>query len=70
MERIKASNRIAKNHIIPIKSYTWSKVGKLTHNEILFFGYQIIKRNPVALYTLRVHFPFIFVDEFQDTTST
>lgn len=62
-----ASNRIARNHIIPLKSYIWSKVGKLTHNEILFFGYQILKRNPVALYSIRVHFPFIFVDEFQDT---
>ena len=37
------------------------------HNEILYFGYRILENNPTALYALRVKFPFIFVDEFQDT---
>ena len=45
----------------------WSVVRKLTHNEILYFGYRILENNPTALYALRVKFPFIFVDEFQDT---
>lgn len=45
----------------------WSVVRKLTHNEILYFGYRILENNPTALYALRVKFLFIFVDEFQDT---
>lgn len=44
-----------------------SDVRKLTHNEILYFGYRILESNPTALYAIRVKFPFIFVDEFQDT---
>lgn len=64
---INASNRINENHIIPIKEYIWSVVRKLTHNEILYFGYRILENNPTALYAMRVKFPFIFVDEFQDT---
>ena len=64
---LKASNKIIQEHIIPIKEYIWSKVRKLTHDEILYFGYRILKNNPLAVYSLRVKFPFIFVDEFQDT---
>ena len=65
--KLRASRQINSNHIIPIKQYTWSKVRKLTHNEILYFGYRILQHNHTALYATRVKFPFIFVDEFQDT---
>lgn len=60
-------NRIAQEDLVPIKKYIWSEARKLTHDEILYFGFRIIQTNPVALYVLRVKFPFIFVDEFQDT---
>ena len=65
--KLRASNKISATHVIPIKQYTWSKVRKLTHNEILYFGYRILQRNHTALYATRVKFPFVFVDEFQDT---
>lgn len=65
--QLKTSVKIAENHKKPIKQYMWSVIRKLTHNEILYFGYRILDHNPIALYTLRVRFPFIFVDEFQDT---
>lgn len=64
---IKASNRIKTEHKLPLKKYIWSIVRKLTHNEILYFGFRILEKNPTALYAIRVKFPFIFVDEFQDT---
>lgn len=65
--KIKASSRIKEDHIVPLKQYIWSVVRKLTHDEILYFGYRILENNPTALYALRVKFPFVFVDEFQDT---
>lgn len=65
--KLTESKSVDVNHKMPIKQYVWSVVRMLTHDEILFFGYQIIKNNPTALYALRVKFPFIFVDEFQDT---
>lgn len=65
--QFKRSSKIKAEHVPPLKTYIWSKVRKLTHNEILYFGYRIIERNPTALYALRVQFPYIFVDEFQDT---
>lgn len=60
-------DKIIPEHVKPIKSYIWSNVRKLTHNEILYFGYRILQEDPTALYYIRVRFPFIFVDEFQDT---
>ena len=65
--KLKASSKINEKHILPLKKYIWSVVKKLTHNEILYFGYRILESNPTALYAIRVKFPFIFVDEFQDT---
>lgn len=62
-----STDKIAKEHVLPIKKYIWSEVRKLTHNEILYFGYRILENNPTALYAIRVKFPFIFIDEFQDT---
>lgn len=64
---LKAPPKIDERHVLPIKKYIWSIVRKLTHNEILYFGYRILESNPTALYAIRVKFPFIFVDEFQDT---
>ena len=66
-KKLSASSKIATAHILPIKEYIWSVVKKLTHDEILYFGYRILERNHTVLYATRVRFPFIFVDEFQDT---
>lgn len=65
--KLRAPGEIAEQHVLPIKQYTWSVVKKLTHDEILYFGYRILESNPTALYATRVKFPFILVDEFQDT---
>jgi len=62
-----APSKVEENHKLPIKKYTWTKARKLTHDEILYFGYRILMENSTATYALRVKFPFVFVDEFQDT---
>jgi len=64
---IKKSNSISENHKIPLKKYLWTEAKKLTHNEILYFGYKIATENSTIAYALRVQFPYIFIDEFQDT---
>ena len=67
---LKVPSKINEQHVVPLKKYIWSEIRKLTHNEILYFGYRILESNPIALYAIRVKFPFIFVDEFQDTDAT
>lgn len=61
------SEKINTNHVYNIKKYLWEVVGKLTHNEILYFGYRMLQENSTIIYALRVKYPFVFVDEFQDT---
>lgn len=64
---LKSSKQIKESHKNVIKEFIWSKVKKLTHDEILYFGYRILQESPLAVYYLRVKYPYIFVDEFQDT---
>lgn len=64
---LKKSNRIEEQHTNAIKKYAWSKAKKLTHDEILYFGYKTVINNSTIKYALRVQFPYLFVDEFQDT---
>ena len=65
--KFKELSKIKEHHYKPLKKFIWSEIRKLTHNEILYFGYRILESNPIALYAIRVKFPFLFVDEFQDT---
>ncbi|MFH6957214.1 UvrD-helicase domain-containing protein [Flavobacterium aquidurense] len=49
------------------KKMTWEK-GVVHHDDVLFFSYQIIKKFPFVLEVLRAKFPYIFIDEFQDSS--
>lgn len=66
-EKLTSANAIRQEHQIPIKEYLWNKAGVLSHDEVLIFGLALAKRFPIILYGLGVEFPFVFVDEFQDT---
>lgn len=48
------------------KKMTWEK-GLMHHDDVLFFSYQIIKKYPFVLNVLSSKFPYIIVDEFQDS---
>jgi DNA helicase-2/ATP-dependent DNA helicase PcrA len=64
---INANNlRILSEKITGLKKIYWRK-GKLDHNDILFFSYTLIDRYPFLLDILRAKFPYMFIDEYQDT---
>ena len=44
------------------------KYGILHHEDVLYFSHYIISNYPETLDFIRVRFPYIFIDEFQDTT--
>lgn len=48
------------------KKMAWEK-GVIHHDDVLFFSYQIVKKFPYVLEVLRAKFPYIFIDEFQDS---
>ena len=49
------------------KSKYWSD-GIMHHEDVLYFSYLILMRSPKILDFIRSKFPYIFIDEFQDTT--
>lgn len=51
---------------INLKKICWEK-GLISHDDVLYLSYEILKRTPRILDILRAKFPYILVDEFQDT---
>ena len=43
------------------------KEGVIDHDDVLYFAYRILHDHPLLRECLSARFPFIFVDEFQDT---
>lgn len=58
--------KIKKETYIIYKKICWSK-GILHHDDVLYFSWRLINEFPSILDILRAKFPYIFVDEFQDT---
>jgi len=48
------------------KKMMWEK-GLVHHDDVLFFSFQIIEKFPFVLNILSAKFPYIFIDEFQDS---
>lgn len=57
---------ILEKEIIKFKKLNWRK-GLVDHEDILFFTHILIQENPFILEVLKTKFPYIFIDEYQDT---
>lgn len=57
---------IRNDSYIEYKKMYWRK-GILDHEDILFFSYTLISQHPRVLTVLRAKFPYLYIDEFQDT---
>ncbi|MHD0318811.1 UvrD-helicase domain-containing protein [Fusobacterium sp. THCT1E2] len=49
-----------------LKNICWEK-GLISHDDVLYLSYEILKKSPRILDILRAKFPYILIDEFQDT---
>ena len=49
------------------KEICWEK-GLISHEDVLFFAHEIIKKENRVLDIIRAKFPYMFLDEFQDTS--
>lgn len=50
-----------------IKYGIWSKARVIDFDEILYFGYELVRKYKHISYNLQFRFPFVFIDEYQDT---
>lgn len=48
------------------KPLAWEK-GYMHYDDVLYFSYKLIQKYPFICKTLAIQFPYVFVDEFQDT---
>ena len=51
---------------IDYKKLYWSE-GRIHHEDVLYFSYTILKDNPLIRKFISAKYPYIFIDEFQDT---
>ena len=67
-EIIRESHRspIPSTSLMDYKKICWKK-GLLSHDDVLFLSHKILKSEKRILDVLRAKFPYIFIDEFQDT---
>lgn len=59
--------RMPSTKLFEYKQICWRK-GFLYHEDVLYFSHLIISRSPRILEFIRTKFPYLFIDEFQDTT--
>ena len=52
--------------MIAYKSLYW-KEGIIDHEDVLYFAHRILFENPAIRSFLASRFPYVFIDEFQDT---
>lgn len=48
------------------KKQAWAK-GYMHYDDVLYFSYKLMQKYPFIGRTLAIQFPYVFVDEFQDT---
>lgn len=68
--KIKTKNgkslNIRRDSFYEYKKLCWKK-GIMHHEDVLYFSYKLIQKNPRIIDFVKSRFPYIFIDEFQDT---
>lgn len=57
---------IKKDSLMKYKQICWSK-GMIHHDDVLFLSLKILEKNTRIIDVIRAKFPYIMIDEFQDT---
>lgn len=64
--KVKGKYSLVEEDFKCLKMICWEK-GMISHDDVLYLSYEILKKSPRILEILRAKFPYILVDEFQDT---
>lgn len=64
--KIEDNISIRRNSLLEYKKICWSQ-GLISHDDVLFLSYKIILKQPRVLEILRAKYPYLIIDEFQDT---
>lgn len=64
---IKRIKGMTNEELLKLKTALWEKEGVLDFDEILYFSYILLKRYNFIAYDVQYVFPYILMDEYQDT---
>ncbi len=51
------------------KQYVWKEYGLMHHDDVLYFTFKLVQTYPLIIDYLVAKFPFVLIDEYQDTNS-
>ena len=60
---------IGKKYVLAYKKKVWAEYGIMHHDDVLYFTYRLIEKVPRILYLLVSKYPYLLIDEYQDSTS-
>lgn len=60
---------IGEKYVLAYKKKVWAEYGIMHHDDVLYFTYRLIEKVPRILYLLVSKYPYLLIDEYQDSTS-
>lgn len=60
---------IGEKYVLAYKKKVWSEYGIMHHDDVLYFTYKLIEKEQRILHLLVSRYPYILIDEYQDSSS-
>ena len=60
---------IGEKYVLAYKKKVWREYGIMHHDDVLYFTYKLIEKEPRIIRLLISKFPYLLIDEYQDSSS-
>lgn len=60
---------IGEKYVYAYKKMVWSEYGIMHHDDVLYFTYKLIEKEPRIVQLLVARYPYLLIDEYQDSSS-
>lgn len=60
---------VGEKYVLAYKKKVWSEYGIMHHDDVLYFTYRLIEKLPRILNLLVARYPYLLIDEYQDSSS-
>lgn len=60
---------VGEKYVLAYKKKVWNEYGIMHHDDVLYFTYKLIEKEPRILHLLVSRYPYLLIDEYQDSSS-
>lgn len=60
---------IGEKYVLAYKKKVWNEYGIMHHDDVLYFTYKLIEKEPRIVQLLVARYPYLLIDEYQDSSS-